>query len=59
MVRLLVAILALLTLIAQSLAVQSHEHIKLPATTNVGIVSRAPRTFPRNVSPFQLQLRGG
>ena len=59
MVRLLVAILALLTLIAQSLIVHCHEHSKLPATTNIGIVSRAPRTFPRNVSPFLLQLRGG
>jgi len=58
MLRLLVAILALLALIAQSLAVQPHEHSKLPATTTVGIVSRPPLTFPWNGPPFLLQLRG-
>ena len=56
MVRFRVAILALLVLIAQSLA-EPHQHIELPPTTTVGIVSRAPRNAGN--APRFLQLRRG
>ena len=60
MVRFLLAVLAMLALIVQSLAVQPLPGSKLPATADVGIPAIVSRAARRANGPrFNLQLRRG